>query len=79
MASGTISFVTGGYEAIVQTGKGLYDLGKNLVQGNVDALPSLITHDPEKEKQEAQALIDEFNTQVVNGDSDSIMKYTGGM
>ena len=57
----------------------MYDLGKNLVQGNVDALPSLITHDPEKEKQEAQALIDEFNTQVVNGDSDSIMKYTGGI
>ncbi|QJD85852.1 RHS repeat protein [Cohnella herbarum] len=79
ISSGAMSFVEGGVNSVIETGEGLYDIGKNMVTGNHKELPSFITHDSEKARQEAEILIAEFNAKVINGDSDSILEYAGGL
>jgi len=78
VASGTASFVEGGVNSLVETGEGLYETGKIFVTGDYERMKALTT-DPEKKRREAEALIAEFNEMVVNGDSDSIFKYAGGL
>ncbi|WP_247740963.1 hypothetical protein [Cohnella sp. LGH] len=64
--------------SLVETGEGLYETGKIFVTGDYERMKALTT-DPEKKRREAEALIAEFNEMVVNGDSDSIFKYAGGL
>ena len=79
VASGTASFVEGGVNSLVETGEGLYETGKIFVTGDYERMKALTSTDPEKKRREAEALIAEFNDMVVNGDSDSIFKYAGGL
>lgn len=80
--SAIYNFVEGGAEVFVNTGKGLYQMGKDVLHGDTTSLPSFITHDQEKARQEAQALIDDFNNTVdavKSGDTDAIAKSLGGI
>ncbi|WP_246096622.1 CdiA family toxin C-terminal domain-containing protein [Paenibacillus sinopodophylli] len=77
--AGIGSFVQGGIDAITGTVDGVMDIAKNIREGNIEELPSFLTNNPEKARKEAQALIDEFNESVINGDTDSRLNYAGGI
>ncbi|WP_138756596.1 hypothetical protein, partial [Paenibacillus sinopodophylli] len=77
--AGIGSFVQGGMDAIIGTVDGVKDIAKNIREGNIEELPSFLTNNPEKARKEAQALIDEFNQSVINGDTDSRLNYAGGI
>ena len=78
-----VSFVKGGVDAVVQTGQGLAGIGEVLISADLERyqneLPSFVTGNQEKARQEAEALVYEFQSQVMNGNLESISHYAGGL
>ena len=79
VVEGVGSFVQGGIDAFVGTYDGVMDIAKNIKEGNFEDLPSFLTNNPEKQREEAQAFIDEINERVINGDANSRFNYAGGV